>query len=92
MTDVMWDGPAFRAGLIQGTQIVAVGGVAYDADLLKATITAATDPAKPVELLVKSGDRYRTVKLTYQGGLRYPRLEPIPGAPARLDDIYAARK
>jgi predicted metalloprotease with PDZ domain len=88
----MWDGPAFRAGLIQGTQIVAVGGVAYDADLLKAAIMAATDPAKPVELLVKSGERYRTVKLTYQGGLRYPRLEPIAGAPARLDDIYAARK
>ena len=92
MADVAWDGPAFRAGLIQGTQIIAVGGVAYEADLLKAAITAATDPAKPVELLVKSGDRYRTVKLTYQGGLRYPRLEPIAGAPARLDDIYAARK
>ena len=92
MSDVMWDGPAFKAGLIQGNQIIAVGGVAYDADLLKAAITAATDPAKPVELLVKLGDRYRTVKLTYQDGLRYPRLEPIAGAPARLDDIYAARK
>jgi predicted metalloprotease with PDZ domain len=92
MSDVMWDGPAYKAGLIQGNQIIAVGGVAYDADLLKAAITAATDPAKPVELLVKSGERYRTVKLTYQGGLRYPRLEPIAGAPARLDDIYAARK
>jgi predicted metalloprotease with PDZ domain len=92
MADVMWDGPAFKAGLIQGNQIIAVGGVAYDADLLKAAITAATDPAKPVELLVKSGDRYRTIKLAYQGGLRYPRLEPIAGAPALLDDIYAARK
>ncbi|MCX8498910.1 MAG: peptidase M61, partial [Caulobacteraceae bacterium] len=92
LADVAWDGPAFKAGLIQGTQIIAVAGVAYDADLLKAAITAATDPAKPVELLVKAGDRYRTIKLTYQGGLRYPRLEPIAGAPARLDDIYAARK
>jgi len=92
LADVAWDGPAFKAGLIQGAQIIAVGGVAYEADLLKAAITAATDPAKPVELLVKSGDRYRTIKLTYQGGLRYPRLEPIAGAPARLDDIYAARK
>lgn len=92
LADVLWDGPAFKAGLIPGAQIIAVGGVAYEADLLKAAITAATDPAKPVELLVKSGERYRTVKLTYQGGLRYPRLEPIAGAPARLDDIYAARK
>ncbi len=92
MADVAWDGPVFKAGLIQGAQIIAVGGVAYEADLLKAAITAATDPAKPVELLVKSGDRYRSVKLTYQGGLRYPRLEPIAGAPTRLDDIYTARK
>lgn len=92
LADVAWDGPAFKAGLIQGAQIIAVGGLAYEADLLKAAITAATDPAKPVELLAKSGDRYRTIKLTYQGGLRYPRLEPIAGAPARLDDIYAARK
>jgi len=92
MADVAWDGPAFKAGLIQGTQIIAVGGVAYEADLLKAAVTAATDPAKPVELLVKSGDRYRTVKLTYQGGLRYPRLEPIAGSPTRLDEIYTARK
>ena len=92
LADVAWDGPAFKAGLIQGAQVIAVGGVAYDADLLKTAITAATDPAKPVELLVKSGDRYRTVKLTYQGGLRYPRLEPIVGAPARLDEIYTARK
>lgn len=92
MMDVMWEGPAFKAGLIQGNQIIAIGGVAYDPDLLKAAITAATDPAKPVELLVRSGDRYRTIKLTYQGGLRYPRLEPIAGAPALLDDIYAPRK
>lgn len=92
MADVAWEGPAFRAGLIQGTQLIAVGGVAYDPDLLKAAITAATDPAKPVELLVKSGERYRTVKLIYQGGLRYPRLEPIAGAVMRLDDIYRARK
>ena len=92
LADVAWDGPAFKAGLIQGAQIIAVGGAAYDADQLKAAITAATDPAKPVELLVKSGDRYRTIKLTYQGGLCYPRLEPIAGTKAMLDDIYAARK
>ena len=45
-----------------------------------------------VELLIKDGERYRTVKIDYHGGLKYPRLERIEGTPARLDDILAARK
>jgi predicted metalloprotease with PDZ domain len=92
VADVAWGGPGFKAGLITGSQIMAVGGVAYDADGLKAAITAATDLAKPVELLIKSGDRYRTVRLDYGGGLRYPRLERDPKTPARLDAIYTPRK
>ena len=92
IADVAWGGPGFKAGLITGSQIIAVGGVAYDADGLKAAITAATDTAKPVELLVKSGDRYLTLKLDYSGGLRYPRLERDAKTPARLDAIYTLRK
>ena len=90
--DVAWGGPGFKAGLITGSQIIAVGGVAYDVEGLKAAITAATDPARPVELLVRSGERYRTLKLDYSGGLRYPRLERNAKTPARLDAIYTSRK
>jgi hypothetical protein len=41
---------------------------------------------------VKAGDRYRTVSIAYTGGLRYPRLERIPGAADRLSAILAARR
>jgi hypothetical protein len=44
-----------------------------------------------VELLVKQGDLYRTVRIDYHDGLRYPHLERIDGAPARLDEILAPR-
>ncbi len=91
LTDVQWDGPAFKAGLTQGLTVVAVNGDTYDADKLKAAVKA-TAKGVPVELLVKEGSRYRTVKLDYVGGLRYPRLERIAGTPARLDDILAPRK
>ncbi|MDG2529442.1 M61 family metallopeptidase [Caulobacter endophyticus] len=91
LTDVQWDGPAFKAGLTQGLTVVAVNGDTYDAEKLKAAVKA-TAKGVPVELLVKEGSRYRTVKLDYSGGLRYPRLERIAGTPARLDDILAARK
>jgi len=41
-------------------------------------------------LLVKAGDRYRTVEIAYFDGLRYPRLEKAGGA-ASLDAILAPR-
>ena len=90
---VNWDTPAFKAGLTAGETIVAVNGTAYSDDGLKDAVkaTAKTD-APPVELLIKDGERYRTVKIDYHGGLKYPRLERIEGTPARLDDIYSARK
>ncbi len=93
LSDVQWGGPAFKAGLTQGLTIVAVNGEAFDADKLKDAVKAAATPENPlVELLIKDGSRYRTVKIDYRGGLRYPRLERVAGTPARLDDIIAARK
>ncbi len=93
ISDVQWGGPAFKAGLTQGLTVVAVNGEAFDGDKLKSAVTAALKPENPlVELLIKDGGRYKMVKIDYRGGLRYPRLEKIPGVPSRLDDILAPRK
>jgi predicted metalloprotease with PDZ domain len=93
LTDVLWEGPAYKAGLVAGTQVVAVNGTAFDADRLKAAIrNAKKADAAPTELLVRNGDRYRTVRLDYHGGLRYPRLEREATAPARLDQIFTPRE
>jgi predicted metalloprotease with PDZ domain len=87
---VQWEGPAFKAGLAVGGRILAVNGMAYDTERLKSAITAAKGGA-PVSLIVQTGDFFRTVAVDYRGGLRYPRLERIAGAPARLDQLFAAR-
>jgi predicted metalloprotease with PDZ domain len=92
VTDVLWDGPAFAAGVTVGSEIVAVNDVAYDADKMKDAITEAKGTKTPIRLLVKHGDIYGTVSIGYHGGLRYPHLERVPGMPALLDDILAARK
>jgi len=91
VSSVLWDGLAFKAGLAIGNEIVAVNGTAATAERIAAAITAARDPNTAVELLVKDGDHYRTVRFDYHDGLRYPRLERIPGTPDRLGDIYAPR-
>lgn len=91
ISQVIWDSPAFKAGLTLGTSIVAVNGRAYKLDLLDQAIRDAQDPAKPVELLVRDLDRYRTVKLDYTGGQRYPDLARVSGTPDRLADIFRPR-
>jgi predicted metalloprotease with PDZ domain len=91
-TEVMWDGPAMKAGVTVGTEIVAVNGNAYDADDLKDVITDAKANNAPIQLLLKDSDQYRTVSVNYHGGLRYPHLERLPGTPALLDDLLAPRK
>ena len=92
VTDVQWDGPAFKAGLDIGAQVVAIDGDAYDVDLMKERIRNAVSDQQPIRLLVKDDDAYRTVSIDYHGGLRYPRLERIAGTPALLDDILAAKE
>jgi predicted metalloprotease with PDZ domain len=91
LSDVLWDGPAYKSGLTVGTQVIAVDGIAFDADRLKAAIREAKQSGAAIELLVKSGNRFRTVKIDYHDGLRYPHLERDGGAPARLDQILAPR-
>ena len=91
LTDVLWEGPAYKSGLTVTTQIIAVNGAAYDPDRLKSTISDAKQSGAAIELLVKNGDRFRTVKIDYHDGLRYPRLEREANVPARLDQILTPR-
>src|SRR5437867_11381422 len=88
--EVLWEGPAFQKGLTVGTQIVAVDGIAYTIDRLKAAIRETQKTRASIELLVKNGDHYRTVRMEYHDGLRYPHLERT-GAMAFLDQILAPR-
>ncbi len=92
ITVVQWGSPAFEAGLTTDWEVVAVNGKTANAARIGQAITAAKDPATPVELLFKKGDRYRTVTFDYHGGLRYPHLERIEGTPDRLGDILAPRR
>jgi predicted metalloprotease with PDZ domain len=93
VTSARWDSPAFNAGIVNGAKIVAVNGVAYDPERMKLAITEARSSNRPIELLVKRGDRFLTVPVAYKGGLRWPWLERIAGkASAPLDQLLAPRR
>jgi predicted metalloprotease with PDZ domain len=92
LEDVLWDGPAFKAGLAPGMSLVAVDGHAYSAAALKAAVTdAARDPHAVIELLVRNFDEFRTLRIEYHGGLRYPHLVRDASRPDTLTELLKAR-
>ena len=82
---VLWDSPAFRAGMSRALTLVAVNGTAYKGERLSAAITANKSGQAPLELLVREGELYRTLRIDYREGLRYPRLVRSTAGTERLD-------
>jgi len=92
VTGVIWDGPAFNAGITVGTTLIAIEGESYSDEDLKAAITGAKGGDKPISLLIKQGDAFRMVEVKWNGGLRYPKLERTGKGPSSLDALFTARK
>ena len=70
VTQVIWDSPAFAAGITAGATLLAVDGRAYDADDAENRDHATPRPrAQPIALLVKKQDRFVTARIAYAGGL-----------------------
>jgi predicted metalloprotease with PDZ domain len=92
LSTVIWDSAAFNAGLTVGTEILAVNGREYSGGALKDAITAAKGTQQPINLLVKSGDLFRTVSLNWHEGLKYPRLVKNGKGPGTLDALLAPRR
>jgi len=90
--DVLWNSPAFKAGMGPGMKLVAVNGRAFDADkdVLKDAIAAAKTGNAPIKLLVREQDTFMSFDVDYHGGLKYPVLTPIAGKTDYLDQIIAA--
>lgn len=92
VTATRWDGPAFNAGIVNGAEIIAVNGDSYSKDTITAAITAAAeDGADPVQLLVKRGERFSLIAIPYDGGLRYPWLEPSGKGEQAFDRLLGPR-
>jgi predicted metalloprotease with PDZ domain len=94
LIDVVPGSPAFRAGLGPMMRLVAVNGRKFtnsraSEEMLRAAV--ARSPTEKLELLVENAETFRAYSIDYQGGARYPRLEPIPGRKDLLSAILAPR-
>jgi predicted metalloprotease with PDZ domain len=87
IADVLWNGPADKAGLFPGEKIIAVNDKVYSADALREAIRDAKDPSKPIRVIAQADSFVSTMQIDYHDGERYPALERVDGTPALLDDI-----
>jgi predicted metalloprotease with PDZ domain len=87
VVDVIPGSPADKAGIAPGAQVVAVNGRRFTPELLRSAIKAAKGSSTPIELLVESDDFFKTAKLDYHNGEKYPRLERDPSKPDVLSEI-----
>lgn len=87
VTDSIWNGPAFKAGVTPGMKIAGVNGRVYSQEALAEAITHSKDDSKGIELLVINTDYYKTCTVDYHGGDRYPHLVRDESKPDYLDEI-----
>lgn len=89
--DVIPGLPADRAGVGPGMKLLAVNNRRWKPELLRTAIQEAKDGTAMVELLVANGDVFKTCRLEYREGERYPYLERNASQPDVLAEIIKPR-
>ncbi len=91
VADVIPGLAAEKSGISPGMKLVAVNGRRWSAQVLRAAIQAAKTRSEPLDLLVENGEFFRTCKLDYREGERYPHLQRDPAKPDLLELILKPR-
>ena len=89
--DVLTTSPAFAAGIVPGSKLVAVDGKKYDADALQRALRDHKGRTEPLRLIVSNGDTFTVVDVDARAGLRYPHLVRKTGTDDVLAKIYAPK-
>ncbi|HXZ40379.1 MAG TPA: M61 family peptidase [Terriglobales bacterium] len=82
---------AAKAGIGPGMKLIAVNGRRFAADALRDALKAGKNSSEPLQLLVENTEYYKTYKLDYHGGEKYPHLVRDESKPDMLSDIIKPR-
>jgi predicted metalloprotease with PDZ domain len=82
--------PGAAAGVVPDMRVVAIDGRRYSPDVLHDALARGKGGA-PIELIVESGDFFKTIRVDGRAGERYPHLERDPAKPDVLSQILAPR-
>jgi predicted metalloprotease with PDZ domain len=89
LVDVIPGLPAARAGVAPGMKLIAVNGRRWTAERLRDALKASRGTSTPIELLLENGDFFRTARVDYHDGERYPHLERDPARADLLTPIIS---
>jgi hypothetical protein len=78
---------AYKAGFAPQWKVVAVNDIGYSDDGFKDALKKAKGTSEPIEFIVSNDNHFRTLKIDYHEGEKYPHLERDLSAPDLLDDI-----
>ncbi len=90
--DDAWQGrPAYVSGISNGMKIIGVNGRRFSIDDLRRAIADSKTVPTPLEFIVDNTGYFKTVRVDYHGGLRYPHLERSGQGNDMLKGIAAPR-
>ena len=87
IVDVIPGQAADKAGLGPGMKLVAVNGRRASAEVLRQMVRATKTSSEALDLLVENNEFYKTYRLNYHGGEKYPHLERVSERTDLLDEI-----
>ena len=87
VTDAIFGGLAFKAGIAPGMKIAAVNGRVFTPEILDDAIKSSKSNSRPIALLVIANDYYKTCSIDYHDGVRYPHLIRIAGTSDGLESL-----
>ncbi|MFZ0322425.1 MAG: M61 family peptidase, partial [Candidatus Sulfotelmatobacter sp.] len=89
LDDVGVYSPAYQSGIGPGMKLIAVNGLKFTPEVLRAALKAAQGTSAPIELLVENAQFFKTYSIPYHEGNRNPHLERISGQPDLLEVMLA---
>ena len=91
IVDVLWDGPAFKAGLAPGMKLISIDDRTYSTHVLREEISRAQQSRQPLQMRARADGVDDLHVVHYEGGLRYPHLIRAQGGPDYLKEILAPK-
>ena len=88
--DVRVDTPSYKAGVTPAAKIIAVNDREFNPRRLHQAVEDSATSTEPMTLLVKDGEYYKTLRIDYHGGSRYPHLVRDASKPDVISDIIKA--
>jgi predicted metalloprotease with PDZ domain len=82
--------PAAEAGITPGMKLIAVNGRKFNDHVLRDAIRDAKGSQQPIELLIQNADYFKSYRLDYHDGEKYPLLQRNE-KPDTLTDIIKPR-